>query len=226
MPNESTARDYQSIPDMTQVYRASWKTFYVILSGITNNTHVEFVKMIKSHGHTEVTDPEECDYCLLFCPITSRVGTDVELALRKIPANKPTILVVMYHTFDRYHVVLDSRRLTEDPRVHLTVNSLFHEHNLLNSNCNETAKYEIRKFLELSQNLLSIIRRNPLSITKCAKWALVSLPCFLIFYGAYTRRYKWLGYLGIWPRRNVCNYFRVSPGFNILATTNICSSSV
>ncbi|XP_062266688.1 uncharacterized protein LOC133973069 isoform X3 [Platichthys flesus] len=167
MPNESTARDYQSIPDMTQVYRASWKTFYVILSGITNNTHVEFVKMIKSHGHTEVTDPEECDYCLLFCPITSRVGTDVELALRKIPANKPTILVVMYHTFDRYHVVLDSRRLTEDPRVHLTVNSLFHEHNLLNSNCNETAKYEIRKFLELSQNLLSIIRRNPLSITKC-----------------------------------------------------------
>ena len=67
---------------------ASWKTFCVIQSGITNDTHVEFVKMIKSHGHTEVTDPEECDYCLLFCPITSRVGTDVELALRKIPGEK------------------------------------------------------------------------------------------------------------------------------------------
>ncbi|XP_053300652.1 uncharacterized protein LOC128459794 isoform X4 [Pleuronectes platessa] len=275
MPNETTARDCQSIPDMTQIYRegetdmpeesrnyqstsdmpqiiaASWRMFCVILGGITNNTHVEFVKMIKSHGHTEVMDPEGCDYCLLFCPITSRVGTDVELALRKIPANKPTILVVMYHTFDSYRVVPESSSLTEDPRVHLTVSCLFYEQNLLNSARNVKAKNEIRKFLGLSQNLsiisrslLSIrksllsIRRNLLSIRRNswsirsssmssdAKWALVSLAFSLIFYGAYTQRVKWLGYLGIWPRRNICSYFRVSPGYTILATTNICSSSV
>ncbi|CAB1458103.1 unnamed protein product [Pleuronectes platessa] len=158
MPEES--RNYQSTSDMPQIIAASWRMFCVILSGITNNTHVEFVKMIKSHGHTEVTDPEECDYFLLFCPITSRVGTDVELALRKIPANKPTILVVMYHTFDRYHVVPDSRSLTEDPRVHLTVSCLFYEQNLLNSTCNDIAKHDIRKFLGFPESPLSIRRWN------------------------------------------------------------------
>ena len=64
-----------------------------------------------------------------------------------LTANKPTILVVMYHTFNSNHVVLDSSRLMEDPRVHLAVSLLFYEQNLLNSNCNDTAKYEIRKFL-------------------------------------------------------------------------------
>ncbi|XP_060946988.1 uncharacterized protein LOC133024046 isoform X5 [Limanda limanda] len=156
MSDES--RNYQSFPDMEQIITATWRLFFVVLSGTTNNTHGDFVRMIKNLGHTEVTDPEACDYCLLFCPITSRVGTDVDLSLRKIPGNKPTILVVMYHTFDRDHVVPDSRRLTEDPRVKLAVSCLFYEQNLLSSNCNDTAKYEIRKFLGLPQIPLSIRR--------------------------------------------------------------------
>ncbi|CAB1434985.1 unnamed protein product [Pleuronectes platessa] len=173
--------DYPPLRDMPQIIAASWRMFCVILGGITNNTHVEFVKMIKSYGHTEVMDPEGCDYCLLFCPITSRVGTDVELALRKIPGNKPTILVVMYHTFNINHVVPESSRLTEDPRVHLTVSCLFYEQNLLNSAYNVKAKNEIMEFLGLSQNLLSN-RRNPLSIRRCDRKHLIFLGVGLLVF--------------------------------------------
>ncbi|XP_060946984.1 uncharacterized protein LOC133024046 isoform X1 [Limanda limanda] len=213
MSDES--RNYQSFPDMEQIITATWRLFFVVLSGTTNNTHGDFVRMIKNLGHTEVTDPEACDYCLLFCPITSRVGTDVDLSLRKIPGNKPTILVVMYHTFDRDHVVPDSRRLTEDPRVKLAVSCLFYEQNLLSSNCNDTAKYEIRKFLGLPQ-VTTGFPKIPLSIRRYAIWALVSLPCFLIWYNrrAFVSRF-----------RNVFNYMRKFPGYNILAITNICCGS-
>ncbi|XP_034999853.2 uncharacterized protein si:ch211-245h14.1 isoform X3 [Hippoglossus stenolepis] len=164
MSDESTSRDYQSISDMPQIYPESWSKFFVVLTGKTNDTHGDFVKIIKNNGHTEVTTPEECDYCLLFCPITSRVGTDVGLSLRHIPENKPTILVVMYHTFDRNHHVLDSRRLTDDPRVHLKVNCLFHEQKLLSCSCNDIAQFEIRRFLGFPQNswsIISCIRNHP-----------------------------------------------------------------
>ncbi|XP_035037919.2 uncharacterized protein LOC118124355 [Hippoglossus stenolepis] len=151
MSDASTSRDYHSISDMPQIYPESWSKFFLVLTGNTNNTHADFVKMIKNNGHTEVTAPEECDYCLLFCPITSQVGTDVGLSLRHIPENKPTILVVMYHTFECNHVVPDSRRLTDDPRVHLKVNCLFYEQRLLKSDCNDIVQFEIRKFLGFPQ---------------------------------------------------------------------------
>ena len=67
---------------------ATWRKFFLVVTGKTNNTHEDFIRKIKNKRHIEVTNPEDCDYCLLFCPTTSQVQTDVEAALRHIPGEK------------------------------------------------------------------------------------------------------------------------------------------
>ena len=94
----------------------------------------------KSHrNQTDLVTSHLCPTQLLVVFFSVRTG------------NKPTILVVMHHTFDPDYMVTDSRRLTDDPRVKLSVNCLFYEQNLLNSNCNDIAVDEIQRFLKLNE---------------------------------------------------------------------------
>lgn len=64
--------------------------------------------------------------------------------------NKPTILVVMHHTFNPSQIVADSRRQVEDPKVYLTVDCLFYEGKLLNCDRNDIAWFEICRCLGIS----------------------------------------------------------------------------
>uniref|UniRef100_A0A8C4NNH4 Uncharacterized protein n=1 Tax=Dicentrarchus labrax TaxID=13489 RepID=A0A8C4NNH4_DICLA len=86
---------------------------------------------------------KESDYLLVFCPVASRVGTDVSEALENLPGGKPAILVVMHHTFNPDQVLAESRRLVNNPNVKLTVDCLFYEDKLLTSNRNYTAWIDI-----------------------------------------------------------------------------------
>ncbi|CAK6982210.1 uncharacterized protein LOC121882503 isoform X1 [Scomber scombrus] len=126
---------------------ASWRKFFVVESGKTNGAHLELVNMIKHIGHIEVDRSEDCDYLLVICPAVSQVGTNISEALESLPANKPVILVVMHHTFNKCQVVAESRRQVTDPNVYLTVDVLFYEKNLLNCNRNQSALLEIQIFL-------------------------------------------------------------------------------
>lgn len=64
--------------------------------------------------------------------------------------DKPAILVVMHHTFDTDYVAGESRRQVDNPHVRLTVDCLFYEDKLLNSNQNEIMWHEVKKFLRVS----------------------------------------------------------------------------
>ncbi|XP_041660425.1 uncharacterized protein LOC121520916 isoform X2 [Cheilinus undulatus] len=126
----------------------SWRKFYVHLSGRTNDAHLPWVSRFEGIGQVKVDSAEDSDYILLFCPITSKVGTDISEALENLPAgDKEVILVVMHHTFNRDHVVADSRWQVNDPKVRLVVDTLFFEGCPLQSNRNEIAWDEIKKFL-------------------------------------------------------------------------------
>ncbi|XP_029352333.1 uncharacterized protein LOC115037753 isoform X4 [Echeneis naucrates] len=127
------------------------ENFFVHLAGNTNQAHRDWVSKFVQAGHREVQTYETCDYCLVFCPVTSRVGTDVEEALSNAPANKPVILVVMHHTFDQNYTVAESRRLVSDTNVHLTVDCLFYENRFLQCNTNDIAWHEIQKLCQFSQ---------------------------------------------------------------------------
>ena len=93
----------------------------------------------KSHrNQTDLVTSHLCPTQLLVVFFSVRTG------------NKPTILVVMHHTFDPDSRVMDWM-LMDDPRVKLSVNCLFYEQNLLNSNCNDIAVNEIQRFLKLNE---------------------------------------------------------------------------
>ncbi|XP_041661716.1 uncharacterized protein LOC121521655 isoform X2 [Cheilinus undulatus] len=127
--------------------RVSRRKFYVHLSGTTNDAHLPWVSRFEGIGQVKVDSAEDSDYILLFCPIASRVGTDISEALENIPAgDKEVILVVMHHTFNKDHVVADSRWQVNDSKVLLVVDTLFFEGRPLKSNCNDIAQDEIKKF--------------------------------------------------------------------------------
>ncbi|KAI3363845.1 hypothetical protein L3Q82_001445 [Scortum barcoo] len=119
--------------------RVSWKKFFVYLAGNTNGAHRPIVDKFKGMGQTEVSSQEESDYVLVFCPIASRVGTDIEEALGNVHA--------------------ESRRLVDDTKVPLTADFLFYEGQLLQSDRNTIAFYDIQKFFGVSpfQNIMNAI---------------------------------------------------------------------
>ncbi|XP_053473817.1 uncharacterized protein LOC128603428 isoform X1 [Ictalurus furcatus] len=81
-------------------------------------------------GLQKVRNLEESDFILIFCPIVSRAGIDIEAAvkmLNTLPGNKPAVLVALHHTFDPECVVPDSSRAVKRDDT-ITVDCLFHEH--------------------------------------------------------------------------------------------------
>ncbi|XP_029965881.1 uncharacterized protein LOC115401728 [Salarias fasciatus] len=129
---------------------ASWRKFSIILTGRTNGAHQSVVRTFKSVGQTEATSPGDADYCLAFCPISSRVGTDVSEAMDHLPAGKDAVLVVMHHTFNPEQVIPPSRRVVTDRRVQLTLDCLFHQNNLLSCELNRNMENDIKRFFRAS----------------------------------------------------------------------------
>ncbi|XP_054473973.1 uncharacterized protein LOC129106779 [Anoplopoma fimbria] len=154
--------NYQSISDMDRAETAGTvpgKKFFVHLAGKTNGAHQEFVGKLKGIGKRQVDSPGESDFIVVFCPVVSRVGTDVGEALNGIQDGKPVILVVMHHTFDPEQVVAESRRQVANPNVLLTVDCLFHEHSLLNCNLNDDAWLKVEALLGFSSLVPTRIRK-------------------------------------------------------------------
>ncbi|XP_074541363.1 uncharacterized protein LOC141801923 isoform X2 [Halichoeres trimaculatus] len=123
------------------------RNFFVEVSGITNDAHLSVVRELQHNGQNEVKTVAESDYILLFCPIASRVGTDISEALERAPGNRPVIMVVMHHTFNPDHVIAESRRQVADPNVRLVVDTLFYKGHLLDSKVNDVARSEIQRIL-------------------------------------------------------------------------------
>lgn len=59
---------------------------YLLRLGHTANAHTEFLRRLRQRVWiNEVSSIQACDIILAFCPIVSRVGTDIEAALKNIP---------------------------------------------------------------------------------------------------------------------------------------------
>ncbi|KAE8286527.1 hypothetical protein D5F01_LYC14462 [Larimichthys crocea] len=177
---ETLQTNYQAFSDMEQEgATVPWKKFYVYLAGKTNNAHRDFVARFKRTGQTEVDSPESSDYILVFCPIVSRVGTDIgealESAEKNNPGGKPIILVVMHHTFNPDHVIAESRRLVKNPNVRLTVDCLIYEGKLLTCNRNDIALYDVQKIFGTSPTQDS-------GCSDCSGWVRAHRRAFFIFF--------------------------------------------
>ncbi|XP_052379667.1 uncharacterized protein LOC118386933 isoform X1 [Oncorhynchus keta] len=121
---------------------------YSQVCGKTLNAHLALMKQVEDLGlKRKETSVEDCQVIMVFCPVTSRVGNDIEAAMSQVPGNTDAILVVMHHTFDRYFVT-DQRSASHYKSVVEKVNVLFHDSvGLLHCKTNDIAVTLIHKAL-------------------------------------------------------------------------------
>ncbi|XP_062323608.1 uncharacterized protein LOC134024890 isoform X2 [Osmerus eperlanus] len=126
--------------------------FYTLVAGDTTGCHVEMNRNLTSRGLTEVKSPADCDVIMAYCPVVSRLGTDLEAAMERIPAGKPVILVVLHHTFNPDYTVPDSSRHVTGQVIHI-VDVLFHntEGGLLKCSHNDKAVDQILNVITKSR---------------------------------------------------------------------------
>ncbi|XP_055740947.1 uncharacterized protein LOC129825140 isoform X2 [Salvelinus fontinalis] len=122
---------------------------YSQVCGKTLNTHLALMKQVEDLGlKRKETSVEDCQVIMVFCPVTSRVGTDIEAAMSQVPGNRDAILVVMHHTFDKCFVT-SQRSASHYKNVVEKVNVLFHDsEGLLQCKTNDNAVTLIHKALQ------------------------------------------------------------------------------
>ncbi|KAL2082331.1 hypothetical protein ACEWY4_022149 [Coilia grayii] len=129
MKHDKKSHDGPAQQALSRILKKKLKIF-VIESGKTLNSRQQFVERLSSRAE-EVHNADQCDVILAFCPIVSRVGTDIEAAVKLFeaccPTSKPIILVVLHHTFNREYVVPDCKKYVGGDRVSCIVNGLFHD---------------------------------------------------------------------------------------------------
>ncbi|XP_024233833.2 uncharacterized protein LOC112217640 isoform X2 [Oncorhynchus tshawytscha] len=121
---------------------------YSQVCGKTLNAHLALMKQVEDLGlKRKETSVEDCQVIMVFCPVVSRVGTDIEAAMSQVPGNTDAILVVMHHTFDRYFVT-EQRSASHYNNVVEKVHVLFHDSvGLLHCKTNDIAVTLIHKAL-------------------------------------------------------------------------------
>ncbi|XP_051540638.1 uncharacterized protein LOC127433051 [Myxocyprinus asiaticus] len=118
--------------------------YFIIETGNSCNAHKKILNYLQylRPGLKQVQTEGQCDMILVFCPIVSRAGTDMESALNelnKCSASKPAIFIVLHHTYDSNIIIPGSSRFI-NRRNTLTVDCLFHEDmGLLNCDINNEA---------------------------------------------------------------------------------------
>ncbi|XP_055361183.1 uncharacterized protein LOC114847276 isoform X2 [Betta splendens] len=134
-------------------------TVFSLVTGETFDAHKSLLKKVKNEMSSKtkmknVPNQPDSDIIIVFCPIMSRVGSDVEAAMmhmKDLPSSdeKPVILVIMHHTRkDNYST--HGRKWSEIyPVIKSQVHVLFHETQpgLLKCNKNDQAVNEILKTL-------------------------------------------------------------------------------
>ncbi|XP_072307483.1 uncharacterized protein [Eucyclogobius newberryi] len=129
--------------------------YKMVVSGKTLDTHLDIIKRVNGPVPglrvdlqlKEATSDNENQVLIVFCPVVSRVGTDVNAALQGIRSDKPIIIVAMHHL----HTPAQFPAPT-GLNVALAVNIFFHEtKGLLECPQNEEAITEMRtKLLEFN----------------------------------------------------------------------------
>ncbi|XP_043987239.1 uncharacterized protein LOC122839579 [Gambusia affinis] len=99
----------------------------VVTSGQTFGAHDELLNQLGRKLKLLHTDRDRNSIIMLFCPITSRVGSDVEAALSSLSGDQKVILVLMHHTRDPSYSTAGTDWADVYPNVVSSVHVLFHE---------------------------------------------------------------------------------------------------
>ncbi|KAF7650596.1 hypothetical protein LDENG_00123340 [Lucifuga dentata] len=106
--------------------------FYMVVSGETFGAHNTLLEKVRNKAKfhlNETNNVEDCQVIIVFCPISSRVGSDVEAAMNKVPAtgDKPVILVLMHHSYSPRTTASLRTWAQSTNTIKLDVNVFYHE---------------------------------------------------------------------------------------------------
>ncbi|KAK2887778.1 hypothetical protein Q8A67_016006 [Cirrhinus molitorella] len=104
---------------------------FSILDKNTKECKEQFITTLRKQigNLKEGKTKNESDFILVFCPVVSRAGTDIEAALKESKYSedsKPTVLVVLHHTFDSEKTIPESSKYAKMTNL-LKVDCLFNE---------------------------------------------------------------------------------------------------
>ncbi|XP_034006710.1 uncharacterized protein LOC117498622 isoform X3 [Trematomus bernacchii] len=124
--------------------------YQMVVTGTTFGAHDQLTEKVKNEVKDQFdlvqSNSNDYDVTIVFCPIVSRMGPDVESALRDVKGNKPVILVLMHHAYEAKFIP----NVQQGANVQLQVNVFFHEtkHGLLHCGENGAVVCEITKYLK------------------------------------------------------------------------------
>ncbi|KAA0717283.1 hypothetical protein E1301_Tti022834 [Triplophysa tibetana] len=126
--------------------------YYIHIAGNMLRAHHVHMRNVLQQipGLDEVKSVDKCDIILVICAVVSRAGTDIEAALNslnKLSESKPSVLMVLHHTFDRERIVPESSNCVNRKNT-LTLDILFHEdEGLLKCKKNEEALDRMQQWM-------------------------------------------------------------------------------
>lgn len=100
---------------------------HVVTSGETFGAHNDLLNQLGKKLVLLPTDRQRKSITMLFCPITSRVGSDVEAAMSSVLGDQNVILVLMHHSRDETYSTAGTDWSEMYPNITLSVHVLFHE---------------------------------------------------------------------------------------------------
>nr|XP_023661178.1 uncharacterized protein LOC111840500 isoform X3 [Paramormyrops kingsleyae] len=89
-------------PSPKKMMYTSLVKIQILVAGETFNTHETFIQKLKLQ--TELCSAENSNVILVFCPVVSRIGTDMKAAMARVTEDKPAILVFMHHCHNPSHM--------------------------------------------------------------------------------------------------------------------------
>ncbi|XP_034756395.1 uncharacterized protein LOC117961669 [Etheostoma cragini] len=131
-------------PQLTLEYK-------MIVSGKTFNAHQQLMEKVQDQLQDQVRlieSSQDSKITFVFCPICSRVASDVEAAMTDVKDDKRVILVLMHHTRESKYTT-PMRTWSAYANVVLHVNVFYHEtmRGLLRDQQNEAAVTQMQKKL-------------------------------------------------------------------------------
>ncbi|XP_025754710.1 uncharacterized protein LOC112841729 isoform X1 [Oreochromis niloticus] len=121
-----------SAPSITSTHGQTKKrqvTYKMVVSGVTFDADKQLLDRVTTSSGDRILkllNEDDGEVIIVFCPVVSRTGTDVEAAMAQVTGDKPVILVVMHHAYEA-RSVSSAKTWKDSCKVVLCVHVFYHE---------------------------------------------------------------------------------------------------
>ncbi|XP_063079753.1 uncharacterized protein LOC134469426 [Engraulis encrasicolus] len=134
-------------PFRNEAHPTSPVPIHSLVYGKTLGFHADVLRRVGVGLAMREAELDECQAVLLFCPVFSRTGTDIDAALNAAPRNKDVVMVIMHYTY--YPQQSLTRTNSSYPANICTVAHIFfHDSGLLSCESNRQAIADIEAALK------------------------------------------------------------------------------